>query len=1183
MNKTAAKNFALRARAELTNLVLVQAANLGITAEGIQSSKPLEDGLVVNGQVFGQEKAKDYQHLIRRVETNGYHETMKEAIYTWFNRFVALRFMEVHDYLPIHMRILSSQVEGKKEPDALTQINQLIEELKLDRELVYQLQDQHENEQLFKYLIEKQCRQLEEKIPQVFEEVERDFYLLLPNGLLRENGFINSLVQDIPEEDWQEIEIIGWLYQYYISEEKDQVFANLSKKKIGKEEIGAATQIFTPKWIVQYLVGNSLGRLWLEDYPNSNLREHLPYYIEDAEQPAEVVEQLEALKGEQINPEDIRVMDPCMGSGHMLLEAFDVMREIYLERGYRPREIPSLILEKNLYGLDIDKRAAQLAAFALVMKARSYDRRFFERNVKLNLLGFEESNGLPLFDNVELVNLKEVNQELEKLYQNFKDAKLYGSIIKLQPVEIEVIEQAIKDIRDLSIHDILAQGYLDYEVPYVQHLLHQYQLLSQKYHVTVTNPPYMGSGGMSTPLSNYVKKHYPRSKADLFAVMMEVEIALTEKNYYTAMINQQTWMFINSYEKVRKWILTNSTLINLVHTGTETFPEVTGEVVQSVSWIARNIFIKNYHGNYIRLVDYSFENKIFQFYNLDNYYQSTQKDFKKIPGMVLAYWVSEKVADTFELENIGLYSNPCQGLSTSDNNRFLRRWYEVSDKNIGFGFGSSKDADDSNFKWFPINKGGSYRKWYGNNEYLVNYKNDGYEMKKEVMRKYPYLKVPDFVVKNQQYYFKPGLTWSALSSGSISFRAYSKGFIFADTGQSLFCDVELYYYLCGLLNSKYAVEILEIISPTLHFNSGYIKKIPFKFDRDYLGRVNDLVKNAIFISQDEWSSFETAWEYKEHPFIMYQKDTPKLSLAYQNWEKVTGSRFHQLKDYEEELNKIFINIYDLQNELTPEVADKDVTVRKADLQRDVRSFLSYLVGIIFGRYSLDKPGLAFAGGEFDRNQYQKYMPDADNIIPITEENYFQDDIVTRIVELVQLIYGEETLEENLQFIAEALGMAKNESARETIRRYFIKDFFKDHKQIYQNRPIYWQMTSGKQGVFKGLFYLHRYDETTLARIRTDYVLPLTNTLTTLAKQAQNIIDGSASSREVAAARKAKEKYQKQLQELRDYDLILKHLADQHIELDLDDGVKVNYEKFQNIPVASSADSKPVKMSLLEKL
>ena len=1177
MDRSSLKNFVLNARQELTNLVIAQAANWGITSEEIAEKRQLTDGMIINGKIIDTDTAKNYDHLVKRIELIGYQEVIKEATYTWFNRFVALRYMELHDYLPIRTRILSSVNEVKNEPDALTEVNYLMEELDMDKDIVYKLQDEHRTDELFKYLIEKQSRQLETMIPNVFDRIEHDLFLLLPDGLLKDNGFIEHLVRDIPEEDWTEIEIIGWLYQYYISEEKNDIFANIRKQKIGKNEIGPATQIFTPKWIVQYLVDNSLGRLWIEHNPDTQLRDYLPYYIEDAEQSETVVQQLENVKGRSINPEEIKVMDPSMGSGHMLLEAFEVLKEIYLEQGYRIREIPKLILENNLYGLDIDKRAAQLANFVLVMKARSYDRRFFEQDVRLHLLGFEESNDLPLIENVEIINLDEANKELEKLYENFRDAKLFGSIIKLKPVNVVVIEQALIDVKDISINDIFAQEFLEYSVPYIAQLIHQYQLLSQKYHVTVTNPPYMGNGSMDDSLSKYVKKHYPISKSDLSTVMMEVEFTLTKENYYTAMINQHSWMFLSSYVKLRKWIVPNKAIVNMVHTGTRTFPEVSGEVVQSVSFIIKNNNVNKFIGNYVRLVNYEGKSKQIEALNKENYHTVTQEDFEKIPGSPVAYWVSNNIISKFKENKIGDYLITREGMATANNDLFLKFWFEVSEINSFY-------RDNKRIKWFPYNKGGSYRKWYGNNEYVVNWENDGDQIKRNVNQDTGKVRSHNY---NGVYSFKEGITWSAISTGDISIRYSKEGFLFDSKGAMGFeRSTENIKNILSFLNSKVAMKFLEFISPTMDFKVGDIITIPYILEthgKSYKQLIEKLSENNITISKSDWDSFETSWDFKKHPIITYKENNETIQESFQKWTDVAEYRFNQLKANEEELNQIFIGIYDLQDELTPQVEEKDVTVRKANLTRDVKSFLSYLVGIIFGRYSLDEPGLIYAGGEFNQDRYHKYQPDKDNIIPITDEHYFEDDIVTRIIELVKIIFGEQTVEENVQFIAEAIGIKNDENSRDTIRRYFMKDFFKDHKKIYQNRPVYWQMTSGKQDAFKGLIYLHRYESTTLARVRTDYVLPLTNTITELMRQAQLVIDGSGSSKEVAKAQKTKEKYQKQLQELRDYDLILKNLADKEIELDLDDGVKVNYEKFQNVPVIGTSNQRMTKMNLFEKI
>lgn len=1159
MDNTVLKKFAVSARHKIATGVRNRAAQFGITVEGIAPVQSLADGFIVNGHIFDNKTQMLYDHLRRRVEIDGYEAVMETATYTWFNRLVALRFMEVHDYLPIRTRILSSLKANKVEPDAVTEVLQLVGELSLDKELIYHLQDTHNVNELFKYIIEKQGMQLEKMLPNVFSPVEGDFYLLLPNDLLQDNGIIRDLVTLIPEEAWDDIEIVGWLYQFYVSEEKDQIFSDLKKnKKIGKQSIGPATQLFTPKWIVEYLVDNSLGRLWLENNASSNLKDKLHYYLDAAEQTPEVMEQLAALKYENLKPEDIKVMDPAMGSGHMLLHAFDVLREIYLERGYSPREIPQLIVENNLYGMDIDKRAAQLASFAIAMKARSYDRRFFSREVTFNLIGFEESNGLALFHNTSLPNEDAVNAELENLYSQFFDAKIYGSILRLESIDVDLIEEAIKHLRTSRIEDIIEQGYLNFEVPIVEQLSVLYKLLTMKYDVVVTNPPYMGGSGMNSELSNYVKKFYPNTKSDLFAVFMEKMQDICKERGFIANVTMQSWMFLNSLGKFRKKLIYNYSIVTMTHMGNM----VMGIAFGTTATIFRKK-VEEFNGIYTKINQIDITNSIPKnFPNELQTYQTNSDNFKMIPGIPIAYWVSDKIYDSFKYEKIEKYAISDGQTKTGDNNKYLRLIWEVERNTIGKGK-----------KWVIHAKGGGYRRWFGNIDTIIDWS----EKAKNHYRKDHVARIaPEYI------WFRRGVSWNLISSSErFSVRLLEEDSTFNLAAPSIFFDDEnLNDYVLALLNSKYAEKIIRILNPTLNTNIGDVTSIPLKISRDK--EILDLARDNITFSKRDWDSFETSWDFDKHPILSELEHYSKISEAYANWNVVAEARFKQLKANEEELNRIFIEIYGLQDELTPEVEDKDVTVRKADVERDVRSFLSYLVGVIFGRYRLDKPGLAFAGGEFNLDEFGSYKPDKDNIIPITAEHYFEDDIVSKIAELVAIIYGEDTLTENLQFIATTLGMKESETAEDTIRRYFMKDFYKDHLKIYQKRPIYWQFSSGKKGAFKGLMYLHRYDKYTLARIRTDYVLKLTTTLNQLIEHAQVIIDGNISAKEVARARKEREAYEAQLQELREYDLILKQLADQEIDLDLDEGVKVNYAKFQDIPFKKD-NGRSEKKNLFEKI
>lgn len=1180
LDKTAIKKFATSARIKLIEGVKLRALKFGISEDEIVPVDELTDGLIINGQLYNQETKKKYQHLIRRIELEGYETVMEEAAYTWFNRLIALRYMEMNDFLPIRTRILSSESDKKNEPDAVTEAAHLVAELELDLELVYHLKDTQNSEELFKYLLVMQSQKLGKVIPAIFSPITEELALLLPDNLLQEDSVIRELVYGIKESDWLEIEIIGWLYQFYISEQKDLVFANLAKnKKLGKEDIPAATQLFTPRWIVEYMVDNSLGRLWLENHPNEVILAKMNYYLPEAEQTESVQIQLQQLKDPALNPEQIKFLDPCCGSGHILVYAFELLMEIYLSHGYLKQDIPVLILKHNLYGVDIDKRAAQLASFALVMKARSYDRRLFNRDFQLNISGIQESNGLNIAEHNIAAEESEFRKELEQLIATFKDAKLYGSILKLPQIDIALIQQGLDELMSSDNQNLFIADFIEYDLPLIYELIQQYQILTEKYEVVVTNPPYMGAKGMNPELSKYVKKYYPNTKSDLFAVFMDVTKELTRKKYFTATINQHAWMFLSSYEKLRAELLQTETIINMAHLGTRAFAEIGGEVVQNTTFVLRNTLIEGYNATYIRLVDVkNAEEKAREFYNVELKNSQNQDGFVKIPGSPIAYWVSQKVADIFKTNmSLGVIAKPKVGLQTGDNTKFLRLWHEIKYKDIGFCMENRDEAKESLLKWFPTTKGGTFRKWYGNQEYVVNWQQDGKEMKHFVDSNGKQRSV----IRNPQYYFKKGMTWSTISSSKVSFRYHSNS-IFETKGSVLFPDEEKdYNIIFGYVNSKLVNQFLTSLSPTLDFHEGPMARLPYKKYENEL--VSNIVENNISISKSDWDSFETSWDFEKHPFLTYQNNHSQLSKIYQDWETITTERFNQLKSNEEEINRIFIDLYELQDELTPDVSDKEVTVRKADKARDVRSFLSYLVGVIFGRYSLDQSGLAFAGGTFDSNHYHSFKPDSDNIIPITHEHYFEDDIIVQIEELISMIYGADQLESNLSFIAEALEMKVNEDPRGRIRRYFMKEFYKDHLKIYQKRPIYWQFTSGKLGAFKGLMYLHRYDSYTLARLRTDYVLALTKTVEDLIGHADIVIDGDATPKVIATARKEKEGYQKQLEELRNYDLVLKYLADQEIELELDDGVKVNYAKFQGIEIGTDVGKKITKMNIFEKI
>lgn len=1184
MNKSAIKKFAVTARKKLIEGVGQKAFELGITKDTIKAPEIYQDGFMINQKYYKKYEIEQRERLVREVNRRGYDQIIEEVAYTWFNRFIALRFMEVNDYLPTGVRVFSSVEEDKKDPDILTEVLLVVDELDLDQEKVYQLQDANDEEDLFKYILIKQCNKLGDIMPMMFEKIQDYTELLIPDSLLVETSVIYDMITMIDEQDWQEeVEIIGWLYQYYISEKKNAVFADLKKNiKITKENIPAATELFTPRWIVQYMVDNSLGRLWLESHPNETLQQQLPYYLESADQPESVLEHLETLKNTDMKPETIKFFDPCMGSGHILVYAFEVFYAMYKSEGYKEQDIPRLIIENNLFGLDIDPRAAQLAYFAVIMKARNYNYRLFDQQVETNIRWIEESNDLTEQDVDIFVGESDLKNDVRLLLNTFEDGKLYGSVIEVSSeINFSSLKDRVNTLKETEHKDMFLIDFTENSLPFIERLIDQSEVLSTSYDVVVTNPPYMGRKGMNAELTKYVKKHYKDSSADLYAVFMEVASKSVKDNGFIGLVNQHSWMFLSSFEKLRKKMLDNHQIYSMTHLGTRAFAEIGGDVVQTTSFILRKIIIPEYIATFIRLTDYkNAVEKEKQFYNEDTHSCRNQNGFSDIPGSPIAYWSSEQVRNIFkESSKLGDIAEPRQGLATADNSRFLKLWHEVKDVNIGFDFINRDQARNSHYKWFPYNKGGEYRKWYGNFEYLVNWEDDGYQIRNFTDSNGKSRSRP----QNTNFYFREGITWSFVSSSHFAVRYTPAGSIFDVGGSSLFparADVNLYL---SFLNSKLAPILLSYLNPTLNFQVGNIGSLPVVSLEKERVAIEKLAKNNISIAKKDWDSFETSWDFKTHPIIEFHQESSKLLEAYSDWEKEVDQRFQTLKANEEELNRIFIDLYGLQDELTPEVTDKEVTVSRADKQREIRSFLSYTVGLMFGRYSLDNEGLAFAGGEFNPEDYQTFQPDRENVIPITDDVYFEDDIVTRFISIVKTIYGEDTLEENLDFIAESLTKKANETSRQRIRRYFLKEFYKDHVKTYQKRPIYWLFDSGKGNGFKALVYLHRYEAGLVSRVRTDYLHAQQRKYEEEMNRMEITQESDVSQQEKTKAKKEKEKLQKQLLECRQYDQVIAHVANQKLELDLDDGVKVNYQKFQDIEVPQGEGRSPLKANVLAKI
>lgn len=1210
MNKTAIKNFAIWARNKLIADVSYDARLIGITEDGIAKPLPQSFG---GTQFFDIGTAEPYSisgeavrqrdkliEVIQQKEKDtdyktAYQYVIEEVAYTWFNRLIAIRFMEVNDYLPSHIRVLSSE-SGKLEPDLVT--TPFDAELPFTAEeeaQIFQLKQDNKLDEVFRILFLKQCNALNEILPALFEKTKNYTELLLSLSVIDQDGVVYHLIHDIPEDDLNierggQVEIIGWLYQYYNTEPKAAAFAK--NGKITKEEIPAVTQLFTPDWIVRYMVENSLGRLWVEGHPDCGLKENWKYYLEEAQQEPEVQAKLAEIRKEYaaLNPEDIKLIDPCMGSGHILVYAFDVLMQIYESAGYSQRDAAKSILEHNIYGLDIDDRAYQLAYFAVMMKARQYNRRILNGENTCHVYAIQESNSinrahLKYFGaGMDDIEKNAAKMQLEGLLDTLTDAKEYGSILNVESYNWDLLRRFVAAEDTAGQISMDSVGVED-TAEQLNQLIDIGETMARKYWVTCTNPPYAGTSNLSANVNNFVKKNYPDSKADLFAVFIERCRQMTVNNGFQAMITQHAWMFLSSFEKLREKMMLTET-VNMAHLGARAFEEIGGEVVQTTAFVRCANHVEGYKGTYCRLIEpTSQQGKADMFISGQNQYRVGQISFSKIPGVPVAYWISPEVLKLFDERTVGSIADAKSGMTTTDNTRFLRLWEEVNCQKIGFGYSNIADTQDMKYKWFPFCKGGDFRRWAGNESFVVNWFNNGEEIRVAAEG------ATGGRLVNIDCALRECLVWTKISSANISLRMKKQGIFFSDAAPGVFANRETLYYLLALLNTKYANEIIKLINPTLNFVPGAVSSVPVKKDEKNKGKIIEIAEENVQLSEQDWDSFETSWDFKKHPLL---QNVSTISEAFNQWQAECDGRFNKLKTNEEELNRIFIDIYGLQDELTPEVEDKDVTVRKADLQRDIKSLLSYAVGCMFGRYSTYKDGLLFAGEPYSLQAFvdkmndrpgtisaeelertyrnegivvdEMFFPDADNVIPITDEEYLDDDIVSRLCAWLKAVYGADTLEENLDYIAKALGN-KGSTSREIIRNYFLNDFFKDHCQTYSvtgsgKRPIYWLFDSGKQNGFKALVYLHRYTPDTIGNLRIDYLHKMQRVYESEINRMQDMMDHSGNAREVAAASKRKDKLAKQLKECREYDEKISHLALSRIELDLDDGVKVNYRKLQ---------------------
>ena len=1094
MDKNAIKKFAVWARTELIARVSLKGVEYGITEDNIVDAAADS----INGKVLTNIEKKQRMACIAEINDKGYKQVMEEVAYTWFNRFSALRFMEVNGYLPSHVRVFTDE-ENNFKPQIITEAIHLDLD-GLDMEKVYELKEAEKTEELYKYLLIVQCNALNKILPGMFQKISDYTELLLPDNLLRDGSVIQQMIELIPEEDWKDaVQIIGWLYQYYNSEKKDDVFAALKKNvKITKENIPAATQLFTPDWIVRYMVENSLGRLWLEGHPDAK-EQLLPtkeeqsayvagnrnpedtkwhYYLEEAEQEPEVQAQLVEIRKEYaaLTPEQLKVIDPCSGSGHILAYMFDVLMKIYESYGYTTREAVASIMENNIYGLDIDDRAAQLAYFAVMMKARQYDRRFFSRGIQPHVYAIVESNHVDKFAVEYFCNGDaKLKEAMDTIISELYDAKEYGSILTITQQDWAALYDRFAEItEDINMSRNVALVEL---LPLVQVA----ETLSQKYDAVVTNPPYMGASNMNPKLNEFIKRNYADYKSDFFSAFVIHCSEMTKKSGYCGFFTPYVWMFIQSYEKMRNYLYTQATIETVIQFEYSAFEEAT---VPVCTFAFQNRHV-NKKGYYLRLVDFRGGMEVqrqktleaIDNHNCGFYYEQSTDNFSKIPGSPMAYWLENTIYDFYRREGVlASHISSQVGTTLGDNAQFMRLWYEVSN-----GYNS---------KWFFAHKGGGFRKWYGNVMHIINWENDGKAVKDNGRA----------TVRGERTAFNRGISWTQLTAGKPSFRLKEQGSFIESASCMCYIEKKHEKFLLAYLNSCVAGMILDAMNPTMHFQPGDIGRLPWKWQTDNEKEIDRYVDQNVDISHKDWDSYETSWDFQRHPLLQYAAFTPQMVAkeeangyltmngiadAYRHWEQACDDRFNQLKANEEELNRIFIDIYGLQDELTPDVEDKDVTVRKAELARDIRSFISYAVGCMLGRYSLDADGIAYAGGEWDASKYASFPADKDNIIPICDDEYFEDDIVGLFVEFVKTVYGAEILDENLKFIADAL--SGKGQPKDVIRNYFLNDFYADHCKIYQKRPIYWLFDSGKKNGFKALIYMHRYQPDTIARIRTDYV------------------------------------------------------------------------------------------------
>ncbi|MEZ9494542.1 BREX-1 system adenine-specific DNA-methyltransferase PglX [Vibrio splendidus] len=1210
MNTNKLKAYAPKARIAFMEAVKNRAAKLGIFEDRISDITIDGDSAIIEKEVYTRKQGQQRNQLVKRIEAlgthdgkfvhkDGFNQFINETAFTWFNRLTAIRYMEVNEYLGHGFRVLSKAENALfgEGFEILNSAADVADELGLDKDqIIDMVLDGNKEEELYRTLLLGQCHQLSEAMPFMFEKLDDATEFLLPDNLTKTDSILKSLINDLPEHEveWTNIEIIGWLYQFYISDHKDAVIGKVVKR----EDIPAATQLFTPNWIVKYLVQNSLGRQWLATYPDSDLKEKMEYYITPAEQRDDIIEQLKAITPTSIDPEEIKVLDPACGSGHILVEVYEVLREIYLERGYRLREIPELILTKNIYGLDIDDRAAQMAAFAVLMKAREDDKRIFSRIIKLNIHSIQSTENLninqlwidldldgnkqtgsmgdlftdPQLDLTQPKAENKINLDLLRyLKEQYIDAKNLGSLIEVDNNQFKNLTNfKAKLVEKTQGNEPTSKQAAELLLPIVEQSI----VLAIKYDVAVANPPYMGSGGMNPTLKQFAKNNFPRSKSDLFTIFLERCFGFLNENGVNAQITIQNWMFKSAYENFRHNVLENHSIDTLVQIGYNSFPEMNSKVVQCAANVIRKRKFQGFSTKFIDLNQAphsACKKQIFLEGTNMQVHELDQNLLLEIPGYTIAYWADNNFLKLFKLPQLSSVSQLKTGVISGDNEKNVRLWFEVSKTNIERDASSVTDSKLSEKEWYPLYKGGDRRKWFGNSLEVINYYHNGSLL----------TQTPGAMLRNKDFYLKKGIHWNRMSMGNFAARISENGHIFEDLSPSCFpTDNNNHEYILGYMNSSVFQYFDRMLNIGLKTELGQVGKVPFEVF-PFKDEVKNNVVELIELSKVEWNTLTTSYDFSPFKILNNFETKNCIQDTCNAFCEYIQASYDKISELETRNDHLFLN------RMIGDEYDKDLLSKSAPTflydsstsslrSRYVNTLLFTAISCIMGRYSLDLEGLIYAhsGNKgfnelVDEGTYKTFPADDDGIVPLADEGWvFEDDATARFREFVKTVWGKEHLQENLDFVAESLCLdaikaKKGESSIDTIRRYFSMQFYKDHLKTYKKRPIYWLFSSGKAKAFECLVYLHRYNEGTLSRMRTEYVTPLMGKL----ESRKNILEDSkatASGAELRAIDKELKIIDKKQAELVKFDEELKHLAEMKISLDLDDGVKVNYGKFGNL-------------------